>query len=92
MFFESLLAYQWLGIVLLGCVAASVGSFINVVAHRLPIMLRHQWSTEHQQAHELGKTAIYRDPFNLATPRSHCPKCGTQIRVLDNVPLLSWFW
>ncbi|RPG33788.1 MAG: prepilin peptidase [Gammaproteobacteria bacterium TMED92] len=92
MFFESLLAYQWLGIVLLGCVAASVGSFINVVAHRLPIMLRHQWSTEHQQAHELGKTAIYRDPFNLATPRSHCPKCGTQIRVLDNVPLLSWLW
>ena len=92
MFFESLLAYQWLGIVLLGCVAASVGSFINVVAHRLPIMLRHQWSTENEHAHEFTKAAIYRDTFNLATPRSHCPKCGTQIHVLDNLPLLSWLW
>lgn len=93
MFFESLLAYHWLGVLLLTCFAASIGSFLNVVAHRLPIMLQRQWSTEQQQSSHSDETAVMLgDPFNLATPRSHCPKCGTQLRALDNLPLLSWIW
>ena len=91
MFFESLLAYQWLGVVLLACIAASIGSFINVVAHRLPIMLQRQWSLEYQQPSQHTETTLIQgDTFNLATPRSHCPKCGEQLRILDNLPLLSW--
>lgn len=91
MFFESLLAYQWLGVVLLACIAASIGSFINVVAHRLPIMLQRQWAFEYQQPSQHTETTLIQgDTFNLATPRSHCPKCGEQLRILDNLPLLSW--
>ena len=93
MFFESLLAYHWLGVLLLTCFAASIGSFLNVVAHRLPIMLQRQWSTEQQQSSHSDETAVMLgDPFNLATPRSHCQKCGTQLRAFDNLPLLSWLW
>ena len=56
-------------------------------------MLQRQWSTEQQQSSHLDETAVMLgDPFNLATPRSHCPKCGTQLRALDNLPLLSWLW
>ncbi|NCF32585.1 MAG: prepilin peptidase [Proteobacteria bacterium] len=93
MFFESLFAYQWPGVILLSCIALSIGSFINVVVHRLPIMMQRQWALEHQQLTQPGgSTAMLGDAFNLAIPRSHCPRCGTQVKAIDNVPLLSWLW
>jgi leader peptidase (prepilin peptidase)/N-methyltransferase len=65
-----------------------VGSFLNVVIHRLPKMLEREWA---QQAAELrGEPATEAAPFNLLVPRSQCPACGHPIRALENVPLVSW--
>lgn len=72
-----------------------VGSFLNVVVHRLPIMLERQWR---RQCNELAGAsasattvpAEVLEPFNLMVPRSACPSCKTPITALQNIPLLSW--
>ena len=67
-----------------------VGSFLNVVVHRLPIMMRREWRA--QCAEEMGQpaAAFPEGPFNLVAPRSRCPKCSRPIRAIENVPLFSW--
>ncbi|MEZ5628013.1 MAG: A24 family peptidase [Rhodocyclaceae bacterium] len=65
-----------------------VGSFLNVVIHRLPKMMENEWAL---QAAELrGEAPGTVATFNLATPRSRCPHCGTQVTALDNIPILSY--
>lgn len=65
-----------------------VGSFLNVVIHRLPKMMENEWAL---QAAELrGEAPGAVATFNLATPRSRCPHCGTQVTAIDNVPVLSY--
>ncbi|MEK6707614.1 MAG: A24 family peptidase [Pseudomonadota bacterium] len=65
-----------------------VGSFLNVVIHRLPRMLEQKWQ---QQSTELnGKTIETALSFNLATPRSTCPHCGHKISALENIPIASY--
>lgn len=78
----------WAGVAaLLGLV---VGSFLNVVIHRLPIMLERQW---HDQCAELrGEPVAATAPFNLLLPRSACPACGHAIAWHENIPLLSYLW
>ena len=95
MLLETLYIYQWPGIALLSALALSVGSFINVVAHRLPIILHRQWASDGQAVPELqtpyaAATPAHSKTFNLARPRSHCPTCGLQLKVFDNIPILSW--
>jgi leader peptidase (prepilin peptidase) / N-methyltransferase len=68
-----------------------VGSFLNVVVHRLPIMLERAWRADAAQATgqlfpEDGLPARY----NLWLPRSACPHCGHVLRAWENVPVLSW--
>ena len=65
-----------------------LGSFLNVVIVRLPVMLMHGWRAEAREALELP--AEHQPPFNLATPRSLCPRCETPIAWHDNLPLLGW--
>jgi leader peptidase (prepilin peptidase)/N-methyltransferase len=65
-----------------------VGSFLNVVIHRLPKMMEADW--EALAAELRGETAVERPPYNLVVPRSACPHCGTQIAAWQNVPVLSW--
>ena len=76
---------------LLGLVA---GSFLNVVAFRLPRMLEREWQWE--IARRSGDPQALKDAsgerFSLAFPRSRCPACGTPIRPLDNVPVLGFLW
>lgn len=67
-----------------------VGSFLNVVIYRLPVMLRRQWQQE--CAEFAGQPADEHPPFNLCTPRSRCPHCQHPLSALDNIPLLSWLW
>jgi leader peptidase (prepilin peptidase)/N-methyltransferase len=65
-----------------------VGSFLNVVIHRLPKMLERGWA---QQCAELrGEDAAPAPAYNLVVPRSACPSCGRRIGALENVPVLSW--
>ena len=65
-----------------------VGSFLNVVIHRLPRMMEREW---HAQAAELrGEPAPDGETFNLAMPRSRCPHCGHQIGALENIPVVSY--
>jgi leader peptidase (prepilin peptidase)/N-methyltransferase len=67
-----------------------VGSFLNVVIHRVPKMMEHDW---HLQAAELrGEAAPELPRLNLVTPRSRCPSCGHQLSALENVPVLSWLF
>ena len=67
-----------------------VGSFLNVVIHRLPKMMEAEWQT--QCAELRGDLLTAPVPYNLAVPRSACPQCGHPITALENIPLFSWLW
>lgn len=65
-----------------------VGSFLNVVIHRLPVMLERTW--RHQCAELAGKPPPASDRYNLLVPRSQCPACGHRITASENIPVLSF--
>jgi leader peptidase (prepilin peptidase)/N-methyltransferase len=67
-----------------------VGSFLNVVVHRLPLMLERGWKRE--SAELLGVAAEPSEPLTLSTPRSRCPSCGHAIAWYENIPVLSFIW
>ncbi len=65
-----------------------VGSFLNVVIHRLPKMMEREW---HANCLELqGKEAPEQPKYSIVTPRSACPSCGHQISALENIPIVSY--
>lgn len=70
-----------------------IGSFLNVVIYRLPIMLERGWRAQAmevlQPAGE-GPVGAAHAPFNLSTPPSACPACKAPIRAWQNIPVLSW--
>lgn len=68
----------------------AVGSFLNVVIHRLPRMLEAEW--QGQCAELRGEAGAASSTYNLSTPRSACPACGHRITALENIPVLSWLW
>ncbi len=65
-----------------------VGSFLNVVIHRLPKMLERGWQA--QCAELRGETPVPEPAYNLVVPRSACPACGQRITALQNIPVVSW--
>ncbi len=69
-------------------VGLCVGSFLNVVIHRLPRMLERGWQAECAELR--GETAPEAPRYNLVVPRSTCPSCGHAISALENIPVLSW--
>jgi leader peptidase (prepilin peptidase)/N-methyltransferase len=66
-----------------------VGSFLNVVVYRLPVMMKRDWQNQAREILELpaepkGET------FNLVLPNSRCPHCEHEIQALENIPVVSW--
>ena len=67
-----------------------VGSFLNVVIYRLPLMMQREWQQECRALLEQPEQPPPAEPFNLAVPRSRCPACGHQITALENIPVISY--
>ncbi|WP_372821517.1 A24 family peptidase [Pseudomonas parafulva] len=65
-----------------------VGSFLNVLVHRLPVMLERQWQNEAREV--LGLPVEAHERFDLCLPASHCPGCGHRIRAWENIPVVSY--
>lgn len=84
MFIESIIGLS----ILAGLLGLCVGSFLNVVIHRLPKIMEQEW---HGQCADLrGEPAPAVVKLSLSTPRSRCPKCGHKISALENIPVLSY--
>lgn len=93
----------WTNAALLGALGLLIGSFLNVVIHRLPKMMERQWAAEIEQyAHDTGNSALrgaegsqtpdQRATFNLWTPRSRCPSCGHAVTWRENIPVVSYLF
>ena len=76
--------FPWAALVIGLC----IGSFLNVVIHRLPKMLEREWRAE--CAELAGQPLPPQSHYSLVTPRSACPGCGHRISALENVPIVSW--
>lgn len=77
-------------IIVAGLLGLLVGSFLNVVIYRLPIIMQREWA---EQCAELtGETSQSQATFSLSTPRSACPHCGHAITALENIPVISYLF
>ena len=84
-------------IVVIGILGLLVGSFLNVVIYRLPVILQRNWKAQCLEYLEIGNTAenthnSKEESFNLVVPRSRCPQCGHQITALENIPVISYLF
>ncbi|HUP90776.1 MAG TPA: A24 family peptidase [Solimonas sp.] len=81
------------GLLLFACVllGLAVGSFLNVVAYRLPLMMHRAWWREARDILRLPPRPEA-TPLTLSQPASRCPACGAAIAAHHNVPVLGWLW
>ncbi|KPZ51891.1 MULTISPECIES: A24 family peptidase [unclassified Pseudoalteromonas] len=85
----------WFYFLTVGLVSLCIGSFLNVVIYRLPLMMQREWRSECRLLLEDELTtkpskAKPNEPFNLVKPNSTCPKCKTAIKPWQNIPIISW--
>ena len=79
----------------LGVLGLVVGSFLNVVIHRIPKMLERQWERECAEflGEEFrGEDSLETQPYSLAFPGSHCPSCNAEIKPMHNIPVISYLF
>lgn len=97
---DFLSSYPFLRTCVVGVLGLLVGSFLNVVIHRLPKMMEQDWADQcrdfladnKDNTQTLMQDNAERAPFNLVVPRSRCPHCGHQIRAWENVPVISYLF
>ncbi|GGW94047.1 prepilin peptidase [Alteromonas halophila] len=77
-------------------VSLMVGSFLNVVIYRLPIMMERSWQREYSEYFDVdaapATASAQTTPFNLVKPDSTCPQCGHKIRAWENIPVISYLF
>lgn len=86
--FSSLESNSALFIVTFAVLGLIVGSFLNVVIYRLPVMMQRSWETQCQELLEMEPTP--KERFDLIKPDSRCPHCSTPLGALENIPLVSY--
>ena len=69
-----------------------IGSFLNVVIHRLPIMMENDWKQQCCDLLELEQDNTQEEAYNLVVPRSRCPHCHHLITALENIPIISYLF
>lgn len=77
-------------VALIVVIALLVGSFLNVVIHRLPLMMERDWRSQCDELLATPATQLPEGRFDLMVPRSRCPSCDAPITALQNVPILSY--
>jgi leader peptidase (prepilin peptidase) / N-methyltransferase len=87
---ELLQAHAPFALALAGVVGLLIGSFLNVVVHRLPKMLEREWAVQCAELHGQPPPQFTPARYTLVLPRSACPACGAAIRPWHNIPVLSW--
>jgi leader peptidase (prepilin peptidase)/N-methyltransferase len=97
---DIILQHQVLFVSICSLFSLLVGSFLNVVIYRLPIIMENAWRSEIEQFQQ-GDNSITEptttaasnaETFNLLTPRSRCPQCNTAISALQNIPIISYLF
>ena len=87
---------QWIYAIIFAVFGLTIGSFLNVVIHRLPIMLEREWRRDCQQFlgpdTEKSVLAETESSLNLIWPGSHCPHCAKTLALHENIPVLSYLW
>lgn len=101
-FIELLQKNPIITLALVGVLGLCVGSFLNVVIHRTPLIMKRRWRRDCieflSEEEDLDKVALdtlnqqikQDSPLSLSFPRSRCPNCGHQIRACENIPVFSW--
>ncbi|MBH0012245.1 prepilin peptidase [Pseudoalteromonas sp. SWYJ118] len=93
---EVMQSQLWFYLTTVGLISLCIGSFLNVVIYRLPLMMQREWQSECRLLLEdeltgnKPKQANISEPFNLVKPNSTCPKCKTAIKPWQNIPIISW--
>ena len=91
--FDAINQHLWLTITVAVVFSLLIGSFLNVVIYRLPLMLKLSWKAEVDAINhdpDAFKDLPSEQPFNLSQPRSRCKSCKAQVRWYDNVPLFGY--
>ncbi|MBE0358347.1 MULTISPECIES: prepilin peptidase [Pseudoalteromonas] len=90
---EVMQSQLWFYLTAIGLVSLCVGSFLNVVIYRLPLMMQKEWQSECRILLEddlKNSVPLNTTPFNLVKPNSTCPHCKSAIKPWQNIPIISW--
>ncbi|MBB1384327.1 prepilin peptidase [Pseudoalteromonas sp. SG45-5] len=90
---EVMQSQLWFYLTAIGLVSLCVGSFLNVVIYRLPLMMQKEWQSECRILLEddlKNSVPLNTTPFNLVKPNSTCPHCKAAIKPWQNIPIISW--
>ena len=94
---EVMQSQLWFYLTTIGLVSLCVGSFLNVVIYRLPLMMQREWQGECRllleselKGNKADESESLNSTFNLVKPNSTCPKCKTAIKPWQNIPIISW--
>ena len=72
--------------------ALLIGSFLNVVIYRLPVMMQREWRKQAEEIVADSTESLPQGRFDLIVPRSRCPSCNNPISALQNIPIISWLF